>query len=133
MIRIKALILNNKGKLLVERADGFIGLPVISQGSWEGCRSLEEVAFSDIRDKFGITDIHPKDFYLYYFSNHIENNEVFLTLAYKGISRVSRVNNPIVSFLELREIKKVLDLFIDETDQKIVRRFIIREDNPNLI
>lgn len=135
MVTVRMLILNNKGHLLVTADGNYLRIPYKVCMSDESYESLEEAASMCLRNDFNIEDIRPTDFYLYYMSNHIENNELFLNITYRGNSKIHKLTNQNLSarFLELREVKKNIDLFTDLEDQQVIRRFIIREDNPTLL
>lgn len=135
MVTIRMLILNNKGHLLVYTEDDHLRVPYKLCLTNESYSSFEDAAFVELKSGYYIEDIHPKDFYLYYMSNHIENGEIFLNITYRGNSKVRKLPYPLpyAEFMELRDIKKNIDLFTDPEDQQIIRRFIIREDNPTLL
>ena len=95
---------------------------------------MEDAVFLKLSTTLGITDVHPKDLRLYYFSNKIQDNELFLDIVYKGYTRFKRFDlDSDYKFLELREIKKLVNLFSDKLDEQVIRRFIVREDNPSLL
>ncbi len=135
MVTIRMLILNNKGHLLVSPEEDCLRVPYKVCMTNEAYTSFEDAAFLELKNYYCIEDIHPKDFYLYYMSNHIENGEIFLNITYRGNSKIRKLPYPLpyAEFMELREIKKNIDLFTDPEDQQIIRRFIIREDNPTLL
>lgn len=135
MVTIRTLILNNKGHLLVKTEGDILRVPytVCTSGEWYS--SFEEAIFLMLKNSYGIEDIPPRDFYLYYFANEIKNNEIFLDVTYIGSSKIRKLPIQIsnAKFMELREIKHFIDYFTDPHDQQIIRRFIIREDNPTLL
>ena len=132
MISIRLFILNSKGKLLLQKTKDGLQIPRMDCTFIEGCTSLEDMAFLKLSSFFGITDIHPKDLRLYSFSNKIQDNELFLDMSFTGHTRSRRVELTDYKFMELREIKKVVDLFKDKADERMIRRFIIREEDPTI-
>ena len=132
MISIRLFILNSKGKLLLQKTKDGLQIPQMDCTFIEGCTSLEDMAFLKLSSFFGITDIHPKDLRLYSFSNKIQDDELFLDMSFVGHTRSRRVELTDYKFMELREIKKVVDLFKDKADERMIRRFIIREEDPTI-
>lgn len=135
MIILRTLILNNKGSLLIDQNNETLSLPQKVCYTNENCSSFEESAFNLLKEMYNIEDVLPNDFYLYCFFNKIEAGEVFLDVVYKSTTKLRKLNGAKIKarFMEIREIKKDIDLFTDEIDQQVLRRFIIREDNPTFL
>lgn len=133
MVTIRLLILNSRDKILVKKTEQGLEIPQAECMFVEGCSSIEDIIFVKLSSEFGITDIHPKDLRLYYFSNKIDNNCLCVDFVYKGQTRIKKLDHESYKFMELREIKKAVTLFKDKLDEHVIRRFIIREDNPNLL
>lgn len=133
MVSIRLLILNSRDKLLVQKTAQGLQIPQVECMFVDGCLSIEDIIFVKLSSMLGITDIHPKDLRLYYFSNKIEDSNLCVNFVYKGRTRLKKLDVEPYKFMELREIKKAVTLFKDKLDEHVIRRFIIREDNPNLL
>ena len=134
MVTIRLLILNSRNKLLLQKTEEGLQIPKVDCICIDNCYSLEDIVFLKLSSAYGITDIHPKDLHLYYFLNKINGGELFLDIVYKGYTRIRKFDSDDNhKFFELREIKKVINLFKDSLDEQIIRRFIVREDNPSLL